>query len=176
MRWGRVSLRAVRGADDRPLHYLPMIEDVHERRMMEAEKDQLAAPLLKRLKFDEAKVADVCSGIESLIQLPFRANCLNWVVGHILANRCNILQLLGAEDLRPGLNLDHYERDSDPIQGPDGGIAWNERYTAAELNRYLEVSGVLTLLVPSLPEGDYTLLLVAEDGPVQEFRFEVRQR
>ncbi len=59
---------------------------------------------------------------ESLIQLPFRANCLNWVVGHILANRCNILRLLGAEDLRPGLNLDHYERDSDPIQGPDGGV------------------------------------------------------
>ena len=59
---------------------------------------------------------------ESLIQLPFRANCLNWVVGHILTNRCNILQLLGADDLRPGVNLDHYERESDPIQGPDEGV------------------------------------------------------
>jgi len=37
---------------------------------------------------------------ESLIQLPFRSNCLNWVVGHVLANRCNILDLLGADDLR----------------------------------------------------------------------------
>ncbi len=52
---------------------------------------------------------------QSLIQLPFRSNCLNWVVGHILTNRCNILQLLGAEDIRPGVNLDHYERDSQPI-------------------------------------------------------------
>ncbi|MBN2271199.1 MAG: glutamate-5-semialdehyde dehydrogenase, partial [Sedimentisphaerales bacterium] len=29
-----------------------------------------AAPLLKRLKFDEAKLSDVCEGIESLIRLP----------------------------------------------------------------------------------------------------------
>ena len=43
---------------------------------------------------------------ESLIQLPFRSNCLNWVVGHVLANRCNILDLLGADDLRPGLDLE----------------------------------------------------------------------
>lgn len=59
---------------------------------------------------------------DSLIQLPFRANCLNWVVGHLLANRCNILNLLGAEDLRPAVNLDNYERESDPIQGPGEGV------------------------------------------------------
>ncbi len=34
-----------------------------------AEKANLAAPLLKRLKFDEAKLADVCAGIHSLINL-----------------------------------------------------------------------------------------------------------
>jgi glutamate-5-semialdehyde dehydrogenase len=34
-----------------------------------AEKNKLAAPLLKRLKFDEGKIADVCAGIESLIKL-----------------------------------------------------------------------------------------------------------
>lgn len=59
---------------------------------------------------------------DSLIQLPFRANCFNWVVGHILANRCNILGLLGAEDLRPEVNLDHYERESDPIQAAGEGV------------------------------------------------------
>jgi len=59
---------------------------------------------------------------DSLIQLPFRANCLNWVVGHILANRCNILGLLEAEDLRPEVNLDHYERESDPIQRSGEGV------------------------------------------------------
>ena len=34
-----------------------------------AEKDNLAAPLLKRLKFDESKITDVVAGIESLIKL-----------------------------------------------------------------------------------------------------------
>jgi glutamate-5-semialdehyde dehydrogenase len=34
-----------------------------------AENDKLAEPLLKRLKFDESKIDDVCAGIESLIKL-----------------------------------------------------------------------------------------------------------
>jgi glutamate-5-semialdehyde dehydrogenase len=34
-----------------------------------AEKNNLAGPLLKRLKFDEGKIADVCAGIDSLIKL-----------------------------------------------------------------------------------------------------------
>ncbi|MCJ7734529.1 MAG: DinB family protein [Anaerolineales bacterium] len=59
---------------------------------------------------------------DSLIQLPFRINCLNWVVGHVLTNRCNILNLLGAEDIRPEVNLDHYERESCPILGDESGV------------------------------------------------------
>jgi glutamate-5-semialdehyde dehydrogenase len=35
----------------------------------EAEKNNLAGPLLKRLKFDQEKIDDVCTGIESLIKL-----------------------------------------------------------------------------------------------------------
>ncbi len=34
-----------------------------------AAQNHLAAPLLKRLKFDEGKIAEVCAGIESLIKL-----------------------------------------------------------------------------------------------------------
>jgi len=37
------------------------------------------------------------SQADSLIQLPFRSNCMNWIVGHILTNRYNVLRLLGAE-------------------------------------------------------------------------------
>jgi len=35
-----------------------------------AEKENLAGPLLKRLKFDLSKIDDVCAGIDSLIRLP----------------------------------------------------------------------------------------------------------
>ena len=72
---------------------------------------------------------------DSLIQLPFRSNCLNWVIGHVLANRCNILNLLGAEDLRPGVNLDHYERESEAIHGDEAGVLPLE-----ELVQHLEES------------------------------------
>jgi len=37
--------------------------------LAESEKNNLAAPLLKRLKFDEGKIAQTIAGIESLIQL-----------------------------------------------------------------------------------------------------------
>ena len=59
---------------------------------------------------------------DSLIQLPFRANCLNWVVGHLVTNRCNILELLDAEDIRPEIDLDHYERESDPVLANEEGV------------------------------------------------------
>ena len=41
----------------------------NEQDLSAAEKDNLAAPLLKRLKFDEGKIAQVIAGIESLIKL-----------------------------------------------------------------------------------------------------------
>jgi len=37
--------------------------------LVTAEKNNLTGPLLKRLKFDEGKIADVCAGIDSLIKL-----------------------------------------------------------------------------------------------------------
>lgn len=38
--------------------------------MAQAEQDGLAAPLLKRLRFDEGKIKEACAGLLSLIQLP----------------------------------------------------------------------------------------------------------
>ena len=45
------------------------IAAANEKDLAAAKKGNLAGPLLKRLKFDEAKIADVCAGIESLIRL-----------------------------------------------------------------------------------------------------------
>ncbi len=87
---------------------------------------------------------------DSLIQLPFRSNCLNWVVGHLLANRCNIIRLLEAEDLLPGVDLSPYERESDPIQGEDEGVLPLE-----ELLGYLEETQITLskLLEKETPES-----------------------
>jgi glutamate-5-semialdehyde dehydrogenase len=45
------------------------IISANEQDLAEAKKNNLAAPLLKRLKFDEAKINQVIAGIESLINL-----------------------------------------------------------------------------------------------------------
>ena len=56
--------------------------------MAQAQEENLAGPLLKRLKFDERKLSDVLSGIDSLIALPDP-------LGHVSL----------ARELTPGLNL-----------------------------------------------------------------------
>jgi glutamate-5-semialdehyde dehydrogenase len=45
------------------------IISANKKDLADAEKNKLSAPLLKRLKFDENKIADVIAGIESLIKL-----------------------------------------------------------------------------------------------------------
>ena len=49
--------------------YSAMIVSANEEDLAAAEKNKLSAPLLKRLKFDEGKIKEVCDGIESLIKL-----------------------------------------------------------------------------------------------------------
>ncbi|MCY4526728.1 MAG: DinB family protein [Anaerolineaceae bacterium] len=36
---------------------------------------------------------------DSMLQLPFRGNCLNWVLGHMLVSRDYMLRIAGAETL-----------------------------------------------------------------------------
>jgi glutamate-5-semialdehyde dehydrogenase len=45
------------------------IVKANEKDLADAEKNHLAVPLLKRLNFDENKIAEVCAGIDSLIKL-----------------------------------------------------------------------------------------------------------
>ncbi len=67
---------------------------------------------------------------ESLLQLPFEGNCLNWVVGHILDgyNLCNVWLGLPVIDGEACQQL--YGHGSKPITGPEP--AW-------ELDRLLKM-------------------------------------
>lgn len=62
------------------------------------------------------------SDADSLIQLPFRANCMNWTVGHIVSYRNNIALLLGAQPTVDPARLARYERESEPVIGPGPGV------------------------------------------------------
>ena len=52
---------------------------------------------------------------KSLAQLPFRGNCMNWIVGHLVTNRNNVLKLLEAPDRIEDVDMSRYQRESDPI-------------------------------------------------------------
>jgi uncharacterized damage-inducible protein DinB len=52
---------------------------------------------------------------DSLIQSP-NGNCLNWVVGHIVEARDDVLEVLG-EPRAAGVAVERYQRGSEPVTG-----------------------------------------------------------
>jgi len=86
----------------------------------QAEQENLAGPLLKRLKFDAGKIATVCSGIESLIHLPdpvgrtlaatqldqgldlYRVSCPIGVIGVVFESRPDALVQISTLCLKSG--------------------------------------------------------------------------
>ena len=71
--------------------------------------------------------ADGLTHAESLTQTDYKLNCFNWVVGHIVSARNDILELLGAEKVMSAEQAERYLRESDPIteDGP-GVMAFDE--------------------------------------------------
>lgn len=85
-----------------------------------SEKENLAAPLLKRLKFDEKKIEEVMEGVNSLIQLPdpvgetlaateldeglelYRVSCPIGVIGVIFESRPDALVQISTLCLKSG--------------------------------------------------------------------------
>jgi uncharacterized damage-inducible protein DinB len=52
---------------------------------------------------------------ESVLQLPFRGNCMNWVVGHIIVYRSYVLRMVGEEDALSEDEMAKYERGTEPL-------------------------------------------------------------
>lgn len=54
---------------------------------------------------------------DSLVQPPFRGNCLNWVLGHIINGRNAALKYLGGDPVWSEEINKRYDRNSEPIAG-----------------------------------------------------------
>ena len=52
---------------------------------------------------------------ESLMQPPFRGNCMNWVIGHIVASRDSVLRLLGVSPTWTEAEARVYKPNSEPV-------------------------------------------------------------
>ena len=71
---------------------------------------------------------------ESLIQPPFRGNCLNWVFGHLVFSRTSVLAFLREELPWSKEEAARYQRDSEPVTSADGAVPFDQ------LRDYFEVS------------------------------------
>jgi uncharacterized damage-inducible protein DinB len=58
---------------------------------------------------------------DSLRQLPFRGNCFNWIVGHMLVSRDDMLAWLGEAPVG-GERAARYRRESDPVQADSDDV------------------------------------------------------
>jgi uncharacterized damage-inducible protein DinB len=62
------------------------------------------------------------SQADSLLQMPFRANCMNWVLGHIMVNRDSILKSLGEQPLLNDQEIEIYDSESKPVIEEGAGL------------------------------------------------------
>ncbi len=97
------------------------------------------------------------SNQQSLLQLPFRANCMNWLVGHVLANRYNVLKLLGNERTAEAERVKRYRTESQPIDGPGEGVLSLDELLAALDQAQAQISARLAEITPSelAPQVDF---------------------
>jgi hypothetical protein len=90
------------------------------------------------------------SHADSLLQLPFRGNCLNWVLGHIAADRNTMLSFLGEEAILDEAHVKRYSFGSEPVCGDGDDIL-----TLEQLLAVLEQGqSALTARLQKIPEEE----------------------
>ena len=77
-------------------------------------KEQLAEGFGLNIRLIKLQTAGL-SHADSLIQTPYKINCMNWVLGHIAVSRDNVMRLIEAEPLLSETETLRYKTESDPI-------------------------------------------------------------
>jgi hypothetical protein len=105
-----------------------------------------------------AQMADFCVKIntkgvsheESMKQPPEGANCLNWVVGHLVCVYNNTLPLVGQKAVGDKASLQRYDRGSKSLVDPAEAIEFDELLTLwTEATRRID-EGLQRLTPPQL--------------------------
>ncbi|MFQ5419438.1 MAG: DinB family protein [Anaerolineae bacterium] len=115
----------------------------------------------KRTTWVIDRQVDGLSHADSLLQPPFRANCMNWVLGHILDGRNRALAKLGLPTVLDESVMAQYASESEPLDGetavplPDLLAALTE--TQARIIAALEPMSETDTAVVTNPERGTTL-------------------
>ena len=83
--------------------------------------DQLIEAFNENVEIIKMQV-DGLTHADSLLQLPFRGNCLNWVLGHILASRNGVLEALGEKPVLSKAQAARYDYGSEPVTGDGADV------------------------------------------------------
>ncbi len=97
---------------------------------------------------------------DTIIRPQPAGNCLNWVVGHLIAIYHNLLPMLGQEPVLPLDVLERYDRGAPPL--PDGAAldigdlrrAWDETSRRVEAGLAALDPSTLGAAAPFSPGGD----------------------
>jgi hypothetical protein len=93
---------------------------------------------------------------ESLVQPPLQGNCMNWVIGHILAYRNRVLRILGLPPVFDEVTAARYARDSKPIKGDEAGIGIFEDMLEDLLASQEIVAAGIRALAPEVAQITHT--------------------
>lgn len=98
---------------------------------------------------------------DTLLQLPFRGNCLNWVLGHIAQSRDAALTLLGQDTLLTPEQKALYETDSKPITSGECAMSFDDLWSTLQKQHSLLVELIESKTADELdaliPDTDRTL-------------------
>ena len=101
--------------------------------------------------------ADGLTDEDMLLQLPFRGNCFNWVLGHMAVNRDRILATLKAETFFDADVVALYDAGSEPIV--DGATAVS---STTFLQSFLDSAKQLSQALAQFSEEAYNAIYDAE--------------
>ena len=112
------------------------------------------------------------SHADSLLQLPFRGNCLNWVLGHIVDNRNTMLRFLGEEAILREAHAARYGYDSEPVCGDaDDILTLSQLLTALEQSQSALSASLLKITEEELAREEQSFLGTTTLGQLMFFLF-----
>lgn len=120
-----------------------------------------ARQIVRELKLNYGVIQAQVNGLsheDSLIQLPFRGNCLNWVLGHLVDNRARMLRVAGIEPLWDNTEYAaRYSRDTEPITDGAQALPFEEmleNLTKAQDHLLSHLKRMTAEDLAVIPEGD----------------------
>lgn len=88
------------------------------------------------------------SHADSVLQPPVKGNCMNWVLGHIVENRSNMLKLLGQPAILTDAQAKRYGYGSEPVCGDGDDVIKLDTLLALLEQSQQAIEAVLAKITP----------------------------